>query len=47
MPSKDLYWNGAGIERNTIDNGLFISSLTKEIEIIYVNSEATPLASVN
>jgi len=39
MPSNDMYWNGAGIEKDALKNGLYLSGLTKEIEIIYFNSK--------
>lgn len=43
MPSKDTYWNEDGLKKQAAttpsSSGFYISELTKEIEVIYINTD--------
>ena len=41
MPAKDKYWDNEGLNKTKLSNGIFVSELTKQIEVIYVNTEET------
>lgn len=39
MPPKQTFWNNEGILKQNIKSGWFVSNLTSEIEVIYVNMD--------
>ena len=45
LPAKDKYWDNEGLNKTKLSNGIFVSELTKEIEVIYVNTEEVHTAS--
>lgn len=47
MPAADRYWDEAGLKNQSLSNGIFVSELTKEIEVLYINTKATHLSAAN
>ena len=47
MPAKDRFWDEKGLNANSLSNGFYVSDLTKEIEVVYVNNGGTMEANAN
>jgi hypothetical protein len=47
MPAKDRFWDEQGLNENSLSNGFYVSALTKEIEVVYVNNGDTMEAEGN